>query len=204
MKSFTLFLLVLASLAGCSSTKTTSNNEALSPNKVVLTALPCTFPDTPNTKAPIWVCETKIDGLVIQGMGVSENEAAGISHQRQLALLDGQTVLAEQLKSNITAAVKSLSATQGSKNELRIAKSSSSDLAMNIDNEIHAMTIYQSVRSPGGAYYVLVGLDKKSYTLNIKTKVQASINADGQLWQSATQGQSTEQLINDITEYIGQ
>jgi len=199
MKQITLLLIILLSITSCSSTK---KDEVKPTEKADLAVLPCSFPDASTVKAPVWVCEGKIDGLVIQAMGMSQNSAAGLSHQRQLALLDGQTILAAQLNTKINAAVTNLTATRGSNSEVYVAKSTKSDLKLSLDKEINSMTIYQSVRSPNGTYYVLVGLNKAAYALNIKTKVRASMNADGQLWQPITQGNSTDDLINEITNYV--
>lgn len=202
MKSYTLFLAATLVITGCTSTESVVNNQQ---DRVELTELPCTFPDAADVKAPTWVCEGKIKGLEVQAMGMSDNSAAGISHQRHLALLDGQTVLATQLNSEVKAAIKKFTATKGSNKSMMKTSATEEDLTSNLDKEIRSMTIYQSVRSPKGTYFVLVGLDKKAYELNIEDKIRTEINQNGQLWQPANtdnSATSNEALINDISAYV--
>lgn len=194
-KLFLLAALVVV-LTACSNQRIQTDEPE---QAIQLKALPCSYPDSTADSAPLWVCESKVSGLKMQAMGVSEDARAGVSHQRQLAILDAQNVLALQLNSHIQGAIKRYSASKANSSEQYIASSSEVKFVAEIDKQILDMTIYQSVISPQGAFYILVGLNDEAYKSNIENKVNASISG-----QPVLDGSSHDELVNAITGYLDQ
>ena len=205
--------LLLVSLAltvtACSST----NNQTSSGESLVNLPIPqCTFPDSPQQKAPSWVCEAPVKGLAVQAMGMNDNGAAGISHQRQLAIVDAQTLLAAQLKNKTKLAIANYSATKGQAGQMMIAKESSITQSLVVDKELSGVRIYQSIMSQGKVFYTLVGMDEATLKANIKKVVTQSIQANDELWQplitapisaNAEHPVSQDQLAAAISNYVG-
>lgn len=196
MKNLCLLVASIVAITGCGS----QSAQPDSPDQAVqLDALPCSYPDSTADSAPLWICESKVPGLKMQAMGVSQDASAGISHQRQLALLDAQNVLALQIDSRIKGAIKRYSASKGTSSEQYMASSSEVNFVAEIDRQISDMTIYQSVISPKGAYYILVGLNSEAYKSNMENKLHASIDGQPSLNASSHDG-----LVNAISGYLDQ
>lgn len=199
-------------VSACSSTE--HAQEKQTEGAINLAPLACFFPDSPQQKAPAWVCDEAVPGLAVQAMGISDNALAGIGHQRQLALLDAQTVLAQQLKNRTSLAIENFTATKGQAGKAMVAKKSEMTQSLKVDKEIVGMKVFQSVLSQGKVYYTLVGLDKKSLKDNVKKVVQASVVDDSSLWQPLIANQeknlkpgqqkqpSQELLAAAISEYV--
>ena len=207
-KKLLLVSFVLTATA-CSST----NNSAKSEDSLVnVPTLSCVFPDSPQQKAPKWVCDESVTGLAVQAMGMNDNGAAGISHQRQLAIVDAQTLLAAQLKNKTTLAIRNYSATKGQAGQMMIAKESSVEQSLEVDKVLSGVRIHQSVISQGKVYYTLIGMDEATLKANIKKVVSQSIKENDELWQPLTvapaannlnQPVSQEQLAAAISNYVG-
>lgn len=196
MRILCLLAAIVVALTGCGNQQTQFDGPE---QGIQLKALPCSYPDSTTDSAPLWICESKVMGLKMQAMGVSEDSRAGISHQRQLALLDAQNVLALQLDSRIKGAIKRYSASKANSSEQYMASSSEVKFVAEIDKQIFDMTIYQSVISPKGAFYILVGLNDEAYKSNVETKLHTSISG-----QPTLDGSSHDELVNAISGYLDQ
>lgn len=205
-----LIVTVTLTVAACSST---TNKTASDKLQVNLPTLQCTFPDSPQQTAPNWVCDAPVDGLAVQAMGMNDNGAAGIGHQRKLAMVDAQTLLAAQLKNKTELAIESYSATKGQAGQMMIAKKSSITQSLHVDRVLSGVRVYQSIMSKGKVYYTLVGMDEATLKANIKKVVKQSIKTNDTLWQplivapkaqsASKQAASQEQLAAAISNYVG-
>lgn len=196
MKILCLLAAFIFALTGCGIQQTQSDG---SEQGIQLKALPCSYPDSTADSAPLWICEGKVTGLKVQAMGVSEDARAGISHQRQLALLDAQNVLALQLNSRIKGAIKRYSASKANSAEQYMASSSEVKFVAEIDKQISDMTIYQSVISQKGVFYILIGLNDEAYKSNVESKLHTSLSG-----QPALDGSTHDELVNAISGYLDQ
>jgi hypothetical protein len=188
-------------LGACTSEPNTkSENDSL-----VVIIKQCTFPDSPKEKAPSWVCDGKVPGLVVQAMGLSANKLAGIGHQRQLALLDAQSTLAIQLKSKIDTSIENYNATKGGGVEAQLATSSELKQKLMVSKDVVGSEIYQSVLSENGVFYVLVGLDEKDTKKVVTQVIEKSMKTDNDLWQKAIPSSSSrEELKSDLVAFINE
>lgn len=99
----------------------------------------CVFPDSPETKAPDWICTSSIDGLGIIAMGYAEKSKAGYAFMKQMAAADARTTLAR------------LSPGQNAK----FTREASVPITIT-DKDLMQTRIVKSVTSPAGGLYVLV------------------------------------------------
>lgn len=199
-------------LGACSSTDNAKVTQT--EGEINLAPMACFFPDSPEQKAPKWVCDEAVAGLAVQAMGMSDNGLAGIGHQRQLALLDAQTILGQQLKNRTILAIENFTATKGQVGNAMVAKSSELTQSLKVDKEIIGSKVYQSVLSQGKVYYTLVGLDEKALKENVEKVVKASVIDESSLWQpliasqqqelsSEQQKQPSQELLAEaISEYV--
>ena len=198
MNKFTI-LSIAVLLSACANQQTSDINAKKS--SLNIDSLECNFPDAPAQEAPKWVCEEKFSGLEIQAMGLSDNKLAGISHQRQLAILEAQATLATQLKNKIEASVARYTATKGTGTDAKAASTSELKQSLNISQEVVGAEIYQSVISQNGAYYVLVGLEKDDMQHYVEKVVEKSVESDEGLWQRVLPNVGKEQLAKDIATF---
>lgn len=192
-------IIVAALLSACASEPSFQTEQ----QSILAISKECTFPDSLGEKAPTWVCDGKVPGLVVQAMGLSENKLAGIGHQRQLALLDSQASLAIQLKNKIDASIENYTATKGTGTSAQIAASSELKQKLVVSTEVVGAEIYQSVISKNGVFYMLVGLDKKDTEKAVQQVIEESQAVDKGLWQSVVPASSSrEELKNDIIAFV--
>jgi len=198
MKKLTI-LSIAALLSACANQQTINTDEKSTSLKI--DSLECQFPDSPEQEAPRWVCDEKFRGLEVQAMGMSDNKLAGVSHQRQLAILEAQATLAAQLKNQIDASINRYTATKGTGANAKAASTSELTQTLNISQEVVGAEIYQSVISEKGAYYVLVGLEKDDMKHYVKEVIEQSVDNNEELWQRVVPNVGKEQLAKDIANF---
>lgn len=157
IKKAFLALSVTMLLAACQSTP--------APN---LVTNGCMFPDAPATAAPAWVCGNHVEGLYIQGVGYAQHVNAGHSMMRDTAAMDARNEISNSYSTFIQGRMQQVIDDQTINGEsISVAN------ARRVQTSVSAMQlqhtrIYQTVTSPSGGLYVLVGLDKEGYMTNLE------------------------------------
>ena len=111
MKKLVSLMALTIALTGCSSTPK-SNNGLTASDKAMAE---CTYFGDATIKAPMWICDPNTDSqtYISQAVGFSENTSAGVAHQKNLAMLQANKELADQVKSEIISKVKSKAGSLG-------------------------------------------------------------------------------------------
>lgn len=117
----------------------------------------CLFPKS-GKRAPIWVCDAKIDGLAVTAVGSAARSRAGISFMEQMATADARAHLAQ----NLSGAVQDKIA-----GRTNAANKDAADrdraLITRITNEsLQGTKVIKRAYGPNGTLYVLVGLDEEN------------------------------------------
>ena len=196
MKKLIALSVLTIALTGCQST---GNDEPY---------LECNFGGQfTDIQAPQWVCgsaNTDREAYTVQAMGLSANQAGGVSHQRQLAILDASRTLAAQFSSKIIASIKNSSSTLGVDGNAG-GMGASKDMANAlVDFELVGMEITRTVEGPDGRFYAHVGMPRKVEMKNIENAIGAIQNkAPGAVSPKLTAEQSKE-LADGIAKQLGE
>lgn len=167
----TAFITILSAiiLAGCSSNKSVEDYTS---------EVNCTFPDSPTTEAPKWVCDVIPSDVAFGAVGYAKKSVAGYSVMHTVAMQDGRTKLAKQLNAKINSTVdrqdvvkETASSTGDALEESQKTTTihSSSDVKLALTNSRSLVLTH----SPAGGLYILVGMDKASYEANVNNVNQA-------------------------------
>ena len=193
IKLTALSIALAASLSGCQTT--TESGEPY---------IECNFGGEFSDKAaPQWVCgEANTDPVnySVQAMGLSANQAGGLSHQRQLAILDASRTLATQFTSKLVASIKESVSTlgvDGNAGGIGATKDLSQAL---VDFELVGMKILRTVEGPDGRFYAHVGMPKKLEAKNIKNAM-GTLQNKGAIKLSA---EESAKLQADIAKQFGE
>lgn len=116
----------------------------------------CTFPDAPNIKAPVWVCNQAPQGVEVFAVGFAENSGVGKNFDKQMAATDARVHLAQRMRMYVAEMIKSHVESIG----VNEANKLNSDLgAINnlVLSETHLFAkIIDQVKSPTGLYVMVV------------------------------------------------
>ena len=196
MKKLIALSVLTMALAGCQST---GGDEPY---------LECNFGGQfTDVEAPQWVCgsaNTDLTAYTVQAMGLSANQAGGLSHQRQLAILDASRTLAAQFSSKVIASIKNASSTLGVDGNAG-GMGASKDMAQAlVDFELVGMEIIRTVEGPDGRFYAHVGMPRKVEIKNIENAIDTiQKDAPGAVSPKLTSEQS-KQLADDIAKQFGE
>lgn len=176
MKKALLITLMSASLGACSSLQTVKQAQEFAP---------CTFPDSPNDKAPGWICDVMPTDVGAGATGYAKKSVAGLRIMRKVAITDARANLAAQFETHIKDKVaQSLkSETKSSNKESteeaveKITNSTKTEVERNLANS----RVIVSQMSPKGNFYVLVGMDSQSYQENMG-KLNDEVKKQVDLW----------------------
>lgn len=143
-----------------------------------LTSDTCMFPDAPTTAAPAWVCGNHVDGLYSQGVGYAQHMNAGHSMMRDTAAMDARNEISSSYSTFIQGRMQ-----QAIDDQTINGESISVANARRVQSSVSAMQlqhtrIYQTIASPVGGLYVLVGLDKEGYMTNLERLLEEAEMTD--------------------------
>jgi len=152
-----------------------------------------------NVLAPKWTCIPIVDDAYA-GVGIAPKSAAGMGHMRRVALANGRSDLAQQIKSQVKDKVEVFTRTTGiSKNETvdNVTTAVSKQLAR-VDLEgskgINVWT------APSGALYMLVTVPKNATNKQIKNNIKTSYKNDNALWQQFQSEHALQKLEKEFEE----
>lgn len=125
----------------------------------------CTFPKS-KRRAPVWVCNVNVNGLVLTAVGSAPKSKAGLAHMEQMAAADAR---AQLVRKSLGPTHMKTATGEGSASK----EAAGDDLATKIGNEsLMGTKIMKRVFAPNGTLYVLMGLDETD-----AQKLREAINA---------------------------
>jgi len=160
----------------------------------------CFFPDSPNDKAPLWICGAPIEGLALYGVGIAEKSKAGFSFMRQLAATDGRTLLAQEMQTEIQNMVSSYVEVTGQGDTETVDRVNSVVTKQITSETLQGARVIRYLTSPSETLYVLVGMDETSVRNSAKDAVLSSLRDDNAAWQQLRAQQGHEELAKAIAD----
>jgi hypothetical protein len=147
-------------------------------DKIKLEAITeCFYPDSPKDKAPLWVCGAEVEGIEVAAVGYSEKSNAGLNFMQQQALANARVLLAQRFKVNIESSVGEFIESQKKYDDESKMKETVKNVASLVskqitDESVSGAKIYRTQISPTGGMFVLIGLEKATYDLNVKNSLE--------------------------------
>jgi hypothetical protein len=168
-----------------------------SENKVVLAPLPCVWPGTTQA-APGWTCDQPVEGLEISAVGIYEKTAAGLQFQKDQATAAARVALARNMRTRVNSMIKQYAETTGAANAETVDRVNTSVSKLITNEVLDGTRVYQSVVSPAGTMYVLVGLDAKLAARKTEDVIKTSMSNDRAAWQQFKAKQAQDELAAEI------
>ena len=135
-----------------------------------------------NVPAPKWTCIPMVEGAYA-GVGIAEKSAAGMSHMRKVALMNGRSDLAQQIKVEVKSRMKGFTQTTGSADSETVDK-----MTQAVDDQLAKVNLSGSKavdywEAPSGNIYLLVTVPEDYINGQVKNAAKTSLKNDNALWQ---------------------
>lgn len=138
----------------------------------------CFFPDAPENEAPQWVCSAPVEGLVLQGVGYSPRLGSGMSMMTDSAAMDARSQIANNFSTFINSRMQQVMEEQTIDGE-SISVANAERIQRSVSSmQLQHTRIYQTLASPAGGVYVLVGLNEEGYATNLNRLIEESEMTD--------------------------
>ena len=190
MKKVLLVTLIAASLSACSSFQTVEQAQDFSQ---------CIYPDSPNDKAPAWVCDVMPTDLGAGAMGYAKKSIAGLNIMRKAAVTNARASLAAQFETHVKDQVEqSINSESKSSNEQvteKAVEKIQSATKTTVDSSLANSKIIVSQISPKGNLYILVGMDTQTYQANID-KLNNEVKKQVDLWNKFNNEKAQKEVNN--------
>ncbi|WP_294966225.1 LPP20 family lipoprotein [Sulfurimonas sp.] len=186
LSSIALAGLVAATITGCGGSAPAPKQEAFD-NRC----------KQENVLAPKWTCIPMVEGAYA-GVGISQKSAAGMGHMRRVALANGRSDLAQQIKSQVKDKVETFTRTTG------VAEGETVDQVNTAVSKQIAKVDLQGSKgvdawtSPSGSLYMLVTVPEATVNGEVKNAVKTSFKNDNALWQQFQSKNALEGLDKEF------
>ncbi len=117
----------------------------------------CLFTQS-NKRAPLWVCDARVEGLALTAIGTAAKTKAGFAHLQQMALADARTHLAQKL---VESSQPKLAKSEEEAN-LNTAARDSALITKITEESLVGTKVIKRTLGPDGTLYVLIGIDEAS------------------------------------------
>jgi len=150
-----------------------------------------------NVLAPRWTCIPQVEGYYA-GVGIANKSAAGTSHMRKIAMMNGRSDLAQQIATEVKDKMQGFTQTTGNgKNETvdAVTKAVTNQAShVNLQNS-RAVDMWNA---PSGAIYMLVTVPEDVVNNELKSAVKTSFNNDDARWQQFQASQAFHELNKEL------
>lgn len=160
----------------------------------------CVYPDSPTSVAPLWVCDSPVEGVAVSAVGSHEKSAAGAQFMKDQAAAAARVNLAQQMRVKVNNMIKQYVESTGAATSETVDKVNASVSKLITSESISGSRIFRSTTSPSGAIYVLVGLDPMMTAEATQNALKTSMNNDQALWQQFKAMKSQEELAAEIAK----
>lgn len=194
-------LTALVVLAGCQSTQTAQQQ----PVQPVTPPAECFYYGNASIAAPAWICAPNADKetYIRQSVGFSGDTAGGVAHQKNLATLQAQKELADQVKMEILTQVKSKVGTLGVNGAAGATAATSAEMNAISNVVLEGVETIRSFRGQDGYFYVHVALPRDVVKQNIEKVIEAVEQGAPETLAKATP-EKNKQLADDIAKALGE
>ena len=176
--------LVAITISGCTSSKPTSQE----------TDFRCR---QEGVLAPKWTCVPMVEGAYA-GVGIAQKSAAGMGHMRRVALANGRSDLAQQIKSQVKDKVETFTRTTGVGDKETVDQVNTSVSKQIAQVNLQGSKGIDTWNAPSGTLYMLVTIPAADVNSEVKKAVKTSYKNDEALWQQFQAKQALESLDKEF------
>ncbi|MCK9491981.1 MAG: LPP20 family lipoprotein [Sulfurimonas sp.] len=170
LSSIALAGLVAATITGCGATPETK--EEVFDNRCKVE----------NVLAPQWACVPMVEGAYA-GVGIAAKSAAGMGHMRRVALANGRSDLAQQIKAQVKDKVETFTRTTGVGDSEVVDQVNTAVSKQVAKVDLAGSKGVDMWTAPSGAIYMLVTVPEATVNGEVKQAVKTSFKNDEALWQ---------------------
>lgn len=186
LSSLALAGLVAATITGCGG-ETPQPQEAVFDNRCKIE----------NTLAPQWACVPMVEGAYA-GVGIAQKSAAGMSHMRKVALANGRSDLAQQIKAQVKDKVETFTRTTGVGDSETVDQVNTAVSKQVAKVDLQGSKQMDMWTAPSGAIYMLVTVPEATVNGEVKQAVKTSFKNDEALWQQFQSKNALESLDKEF------
>ena len=152
-------------------------------------------------QAPKWTCIPEVKGYYA-GVGVAEKSAAGISHMRRVALMNGRSDLAQQIQTQVKDKIEGFTRATGNGSAETVDKVTTAVTKQIAKVDLQGSKAIDMWNAPSGALYMLVVVPQKNVNAAVKNALHKTVNSsfqdDNALWQQFKSKQALENLDKEF------
>ncbi|MCF6339827.1 MAG: LPP20 family lipoprotein [Sulfurimonas sp.] len=152
-----------------------------------------------NVLAPTWTCIPDVDNYY-SGVGIAQKTAAGMAHMKRVAVANGRSDLAQQIKSDIKDKITIYSGTTGVGSDETIDQTTEAVTKQLAKVSLVDSKAVDSWTAPSGALYLLVTVPKSSTNKQIRKNLRTSYKNERALWQQFKAKNALENLEKDFAD----
>ena len=150
-----------------------------------------------NVLAPAWTCTPMVEGAYA-GVGITPKSAAGVGHMRRVALANGRSDLAQQIKSQVKDKVETFTRTTGLGDAETVDSVNTAVSKQIAKVDLQGSKAVDSWTSPSGVLYLLVTVPEATVNGEVKAAVKTSFKNDEALWQQFQSKNALESLDKEF------
>jgi hypothetical protein len=150
-----------------------------------------------NVLAPSWTCTPMVEGAYA-GVGISQKSAAGMGMMRRVALANGRSDLAQQIKSQVKDKVETFTRSTGNGDQETVDQVATAVSKQVAKIDLSGSKAVDSWQSPSGALYLLVTVPEGTVNGEVKNAVKTSFKNDQALWQQFQSKNALEGLEKEF------
>ena len=150
-----------------------------------------------NVPAPKWTC-IPLSQTSYLGVGIATKSAAGMGFMRKVALANGRSDLAQQIKTQVKDKITNYTNTTGV-GESETVDAVNTSISKQVSNvSLEGSSAIDAWTAPSGALYMLVSVDKKGVNKQIVDNIKSSFNNDKALYQEFKSKNALKELSKEF------
>ena len=150
-----------------------------------------------NVLAPKWTCVPMVEGAYA-GVGVAQKSSAGQGHMRRVALANGRSDLAQQIKSQVKDKVETFTRTTGNGDAETVDAVTTAVSKQVAKVDLQGSKGVDVWTAPSGSLYMLVTVPEATVNGEVKEAVKTSFKNDKALWQQFQSKQAMDGLDKEF------
>ena len=150
-----------------------------------------------NVLAPKWTCIPMVEGAYA-GVGISPKSAAGVGHMRRVAIANGRSDLAQQIKSQVKDKVETFTRTTGLGDAETVDSVNTAVSKQIAKVDLQGSKAVGAWTAPSGSLYLLVTVPESTVNGEVKNAVKTSFKNDNALWQQFQSKNALEGLDKEF------
>ena len=150
-----------------------------------------------NVLAPKWTCIPMTDG-VYAGVGVAEKSKAGQAMMRRVAVANGRSDLAQQIKTLVKDKITIYTGITGVGSGETVDQATEAVTKQVAKVDLIGSKAIDTWTAPSGALYMLVTVAKEDANKQIKNNIRTSFKNDQAIWQQFKAKNALEDLEKEF------